>query len=233
MELGEGTDRKRRGDDERLGGVPVTYAERAMNSLMALHGDLMSEKERALDLTRRLMEERQARAELEAYVRLLEAELTRHGGPRLGEVRTGRADDVSRATERLLDARPPPPLDRPPAPPPAREAAVPHPPPRETAAPQPPAPEVASPPPPPPPSAGYRAPMPAGPRSGDAPANPGVGETSPPPRPPEPPVFGRPPPPTRRPTPPPSPSSSSSPPQQPAGPAPGRPAGAKDGWRQW
>lgn len=52
--------------------VPVEYAEKAMGSLMKLHGELMEEKERRVDLYRRLMEKEQALAELKMYVKLLE-----------------------------------------------------------------------------------------------------------------------------------------------------------------
>lgn len=52
--------------------VPQSYAEKAMASLMQLHSDLMEEKERRVDLYRRLMEKEQALAELKMYVKLLE-----------------------------------------------------------------------------------------------------------------------------------------------------------------
>ncbi len=52
--------------------VPASYAEKAMASLMQLHGELMEEKERRVDLYRRLMEKEQALAELKMYVKLLE-----------------------------------------------------------------------------------------------------------------------------------------------------------------
>lgn len=52
--------------------VPSSYAEKAMASLMQLHGELMDEKERRVDLYRRLMEKEQALAELKMYVKLLE-----------------------------------------------------------------------------------------------------------------------------------------------------------------
>ena len=52
--------------------VPVSYAEKAMASLMQLHSELMDEKERRVDLFRRLMEKEQALAELKMYVKLLE-----------------------------------------------------------------------------------------------------------------------------------------------------------------
>ncbi len=52
--------------------VPTSYAEKAMASLMQLHSELMDEKERRVDLHRRLMEREQAIAELKMYVKLLE-----------------------------------------------------------------------------------------------------------------------------------------------------------------
>ena len=52
--------------------VPASYAEKAMASLMQLHSELMDEKERRVELFRRLMEKEQALAELKMYVKLLE-----------------------------------------------------------------------------------------------------------------------------------------------------------------
>jgi hypothetical protein len=52
--------------------VPASYAEKAMASLMQLHTELMEEKERRVDLFRRLMEREQALAELKMYVKMLE-----------------------------------------------------------------------------------------------------------------------------------------------------------------
>jgi len=52
--------------------VPASYAEKAMASLMQLHSELMDEKERRVDLFRKLMEREQALAELRMYVKLLE-----------------------------------------------------------------------------------------------------------------------------------------------------------------
>lgn len=56
--------------------VPAGYAEKAMASLMQLHSELMDEKERRVDLFRRLMEREQALAELKMYVKVLEEKLT-------------------------------------------------------------------------------------------------------------------------------------------------------------
>ncbi|MHB8876078.1 MAG: hypothetical protein ACYC8T_20500 [Myxococcaceae bacterium] len=55
--------------------VPVGYAEKAMASLMQLHSEVLDEKERRVDLHRRLMEKEQALAELKWYVKLLEEKL--------------------------------------------------------------------------------------------------------------------------------------------------------------
>lgn len=55
--------------------VPAAFAEKAMASLMQLHGELMDEKERRVDLFRRLMEKEQALAELKMYVKMLEEKL--------------------------------------------------------------------------------------------------------------------------------------------------------------
>ncbi len=55
--------------------VPMHYAERAMGTIMQLHGELMAEKERCIDLQRRLLSRDQTVAELEWYVRILEARL--------------------------------------------------------------------------------------------------------------------------------------------------------------
>lgn len=57
--------------------VPSGYAEKAMASLMQLHSELMEEKERRVDLYRRLMEKEQTVAELRMYVKLLEERLQR------------------------------------------------------------------------------------------------------------------------------------------------------------
>ncbi len=69
-------------DDERErpdAQVPVAYAEKAMSSLLRLHDDLVEEKERRIDLYRRLMDREQQLAEIRAYVQLLESELGRQG----------------------------------------------------------------------------------------------------------------------------------------------------------
>jgi hypothetical protein len=55
--------------------VPLGYAEKTMASLLQLHSDLVQEKERRVDLYRRLMEREQVIAELRSYVRVLEARL--------------------------------------------------------------------------------------------------------------------------------------------------------------
>lgn len=55
--------------------VPAAFAEKTMASLMQLHGELMEEKERRVDLYHRLMEKEQSLAELRMYVQLLEDRL--------------------------------------------------------------------------------------------------------------------------------------------------------------
>lgn len=59
--------------------VPATYAEKAMSSLLRLHDELVEEKEKRIDLYRRLMDREQQLAELRSYVHLLEGELSRQG----------------------------------------------------------------------------------------------------------------------------------------------------------
>ena len=56
--------------------VPASYAEKAMASLMQLHSELMDEKEKRVDLFRKLMEKEQALAELKMYVKMLEEKMT-------------------------------------------------------------------------------------------------------------------------------------------------------------
>lgn len=56
--------------------VPASYAEKTMASLMQLHTELMDEKERRVDLYRRLMEKEQSLAELKMYVKLLEEKVS-------------------------------------------------------------------------------------------------------------------------------------------------------------
>lgn len=56
--------------------VPASYAEKAMASLMQLHSELMDEKEKRVDLFRKLMEKEQALAELKMYVKMLEEKMS-------------------------------------------------------------------------------------------------------------------------------------------------------------
>lgn len=63
--------------------VPASYAEKAMASLMQLHSELMDEKERRVELFRRLMEREQALAELKMYVKVLEEKLAPAPGPQV------------------------------------------------------------------------------------------------------------------------------------------------------
>jgi hypothetical protein len=60
--------------------VPQGFAEKAMASLMQLHTELMDEKEKRVDLFRKLMEREQALAEFKAYVKVLEERLA-HAQP--------------------------------------------------------------------------------------------------------------------------------------------------------
>jgi hypothetical protein len=60
--------------------VPIGYAEKSMASLMQLHTELMNEKERRVDLYRRLMDKEQALAEMKMYVQLLEEKIAKQGG---------------------------------------------------------------------------------------------------------------------------------------------------------
>jgi len=159
----------------RLGLVPADYAEKTMNSLLSLHEGLMAEKERALDLTHRLTAAQQDRAELEAYVRLLEVELSRQGGPTVGAARETGPNGTQAAMQTLLRALAmpaPSPASAPVSPPapatPATRVSIPTvsrgPRPTSTAAPTPliaSADPLTAAPRPPRPSAAYRAPTPA------------------------------------------------------------------------
>ena len=82
--------------------VPVAYAEKTMNTLLRLHEDLVEEKERRIDLYRRLMDREQELAELRAYVNLLEGELARR---EQGEARPAPAEPKP---ETAAEAAPPP-----------------------------------------------------------------------------------------------------------------------------
>jgi hypothetical protein len=89
----------------------MDYAEKAMGSLMQLHSELMEEKERRVDLYRRLMEKEQAVAELRMYVKLLEEKVAQRPTPAQGAPML-----------RVVPRPPPPPararVSRAPAPPP-------------------------------------------------------------------------------------------------------------------
>jgi hypothetical protein len=96
--------------------VPIDYAEKAMGSLMQLHSELMEEKERRVDLYRRLMEKEQAVAELRMYVKLLEEKVAQRPIP-------SAAPAPSAPVLRMVPRPPPPPparvrVSRAPAPPP-------------------------------------------------------------------------------------------------------------------
>ena len=94
--------------------VPMDYAEKAMGSLMQLHSELMEEKERRVDLYRRLMEKEQAVAELRMYVKLLEEKVAQRPAPEP-------APSVGGPVLRMVPRPPPPPrprVTRAPSPPP-------------------------------------------------------------------------------------------------------------------
>jgi hypothetical protein len=59
-------------DRRQVAAVPEGYAEKAMASLMQLHAELMEEKERRVELYRRLLDREQQLAELRMYVGMLE-----------------------------------------------------------------------------------------------------------------------------------------------------------------
>ena len=62
--------------------VPAGYAEKTMASLLQLHSELMEEKERRVDLYRRLMEKEQSIAELKMYVKMLEEKVQAQSAPK-------------------------------------------------------------------------------------------------------------------------------------------------------
>ena len=83
--------------------VPMDYAEKAMGSLMQLHSELMEEKERRVDLYRRLMEREQAVAELRMYVKILEEKIAAKAEP------PPAVKERVRAAPRVAPKPPPPP----------------------------------------------------------------------------------------------------------------------------
>jgi hypothetical protein len=91
--------------------VPAGFAEKAMASLMQLHGELMDEKERRVDLYRRLMEREQALAELKMYVKLLEEKVAPPPAP------VAAPPPAEMARQRQPAATPPPPPRAPRTPP--------------------------------------------------------------------------------------------------------------------
>ncbi len=109
--------------------VPQSYAEKAMASLMQLHSDLMEEKERRVDLYRRLMEKEQQLAELKMYVKLLEERSGKQEAappPAPSQAVTPPPPPIPFvARVRMAPARPPPPPHPEAAPRPARPAAPP------------------------------------------------------------------------------------------------------------
>lgn len=122
------------------GVVPAGYAEKAMATLLQLHTEIMDEKERRVDLYRRLMEKEQSVAELKMYVKLLEERLGQRTvrkaprppppPPRVISLRVPpRPEPVASAPQEVpVDAKPaqvtplrPMTKPLPPPPPPARE----------------------------------------------------------------------------------------------------------------
>lgn len=87
--------------------VPIDYAEKAMGSLMQLHSELMEEKERRVDLYRRLMEREQAVAELRMYVKILEEKVAAKAEAKVEP--PAPAKEPARAAPRLAPKPPPPP----------------------------------------------------------------------------------------------------------------------------
>jgi len=94
--------------------VPAGFAEKAMASIMQLHSELMDEKERRVDLYRRLMEREQALAELKMYVKLLEEKVT-----------PPKAEPVAKPPPAEMAPRPPAPPRQPAPPRPPRPPATP------------------------------------------------------------------------------------------------------------
>lgn len=105
--------------------VPASYAEKAMSSLLRLHEDLVEEKERRIDLYRRLMEREQSLAEMRAYVKLLEGELARRGfdptAYAIDPAAQAPAPEARQAITRAAAATPPPPPPAQAAEPPAQQ----------------------------------------------------------------------------------------------------------------
>ncbi|HEX9507844.1 MAG TPA: hypothetical protein VF947_05520 [Myxococcales bacterium] len=92
--------------------VPIGYAEKSMASLMQLHTELMDEKERRVDLYRRLMDKEQALAELKMYVQLLEEKIAKQGedGSRTHRVASPAPSAKNSNGNRTgFQAKPPPP----------------------------------------------------------------------------------------------------------------------------
>jgi hypothetical protein len=98
--------------------VPAGYAEKAMASLMQLHSELMDEKERRVELFRRLMEREQALAELKVYVKILE-ERVNPPAPVVAPAPVAPAQTVAAAPVEQQPIAPPPrrPRQVPPVPP--------------------------------------------------------------------------------------------------------------------
>ena len=84
--------------------VPADFAEKAMASLMQMHTELMDEKERRVELFRKLMEREQVVAELRMYVKLLEEKL--HKDKKVKDVRAERngKDEIIMSFKNPTDA---------------------------------------------------------------------------------------------------------------------------------
>lgn len=92
--------------------VPASYAEKAMASLMQLHSELMDEKEKRVELFRRLMEREQSLAELKMYVKMLEEKVAAPlaaAPPSRREVDDGPRHQVAAAPRRAPRVAPVPP----------------------------------------------------------------------------------------------------------------------------
>ncbi len=99
--------------------VPQGFAEKAMASLMQLHTELMDEKEKRVDLFRKLMEREQALAEFKAYVKVLEERLANAQRPVApAEAPRAHTPPPVAAAPRVTPSMPRPPM--PPPPPRAR-----------------------------------------------------------------------------------------------------------------
>ena len=84
--------------------VPGDFAEKAMASLMSMHTELMDEKERRVELYRKLMEREQTVAELRMYIRLLEEKVEANAEPKAPEP-VSRAAPVAAPAHEMREVR--------------------------------------------------------------------------------------------------------------------------------